>query len=92
LALFGPIAAIATQWLSKQDTDLTQQLIIDQAEKTRAKINTLSNQVNRGFIRVVKALTNIELDDYSSRLQSITGAYNDFMRSKGDPVRAEIFR
>jgi hypothetical protein len=87
VAFLGGLGAglsILTHFLGKSETDLTQELIKQEFDKTNRKIDILSGEVAVGFSDLKTDLGDARLDDLMGQLSVVKRAYDDFMLTRGN--------
>jgi hypothetical protein len=92
LGALGAGLSILTHFLGKSETDLTQELIKQQFDKTNLKLDVLSNQVSDGFSDLKTDLGDARLDDLMGQLSVVKRAYDEFMLSRGDFTDDKIIK
>jgi hypothetical protein len=73
------ILNIATFFLGKQDTDITQTLIINNFNRLRLQLTELSETIQQGFLGIKTSIADAQFDNLMGRLVAIDKAHERFM-------------
>jgi hypothetical protein len=96
VALLGGVGAglsILTHFLGKSETDLTQELIKQQFDRTNEQIDLLSEQVTDGFSAITIDLGDSRLDEVMGQLSVVKRAYEDFfIYSRGNITTSKLIK
>jgi hypothetical protein len=77
--------ALSRSPTTDSEDQITQTLILEEVKETSAKIGSLYSFVRQEFVPVRAKIFDPKLDEIMLRLQSITGAYTSFIKTREEP-------